>query len=237
MILSTETLDVLKNFSGINSNIYILPGNTIKTCNESGTIIAMAEVQETFQDEIAIYDVSEFLNTLNLLDVPDFSINPAKTAIVFNDSRSKVVYYLASTKVLSKKVVELATKNFNVVDPKVSFLLSAEDLLRLRKASSVFSLDQLMFVSDNGKNISAVVKDPEVNSSNEFILDVGESSVENDVPFSIMVSFSQLKFIKGDYMMNFYLQGNGAKIAEFVHTGLDLRYFCGLDRSSTFGDQ
>lgn len=235
MMLTTDTIEIMKNFSGINGNLLILPGNSIKTCNESGTIIAMAEVPETFDTEIAIYDLGEFLNTLNLLEVPDFSVN--SSSIVLSDSRTKVVYYLASQKVLSKKVVELASKSFNVSDPRVSVLLSAEDLQKLRKAASVFSLDQLSFISENGVSVTAMVKDNEVNSSNEFILDIGKSTIDNDIPFSIVVSFSQLKFIKGDYLMNIYIQPNGAKIAEFVHTGTAIKYFCGLDRSSTFGDQ
>lgn len=235
MMLTSDTIEIMKNFSGINGNLLILPGNSIKTCNESGTIIAMAEVSETFDTEIAIYDLGEFLNTLNLLEVPDFSVN--SSSIVLSDSRTKVVYYLASQKVLSKKVVELASKSFNVSDPKVSVLLTTEDLQKLRKAASVFSLDQLSFISEDGVSVTAMVKDNEVNSSNEFILDVGKSTIENDIPFSIVVSFSQLKFIKGDYLMNFYIQPNGAKIAEFVHTGTAIKYFCGLDRSSTFGDQ
>jgi len=237
MILTTETIDILKNFSGINGNLLILAGNTIKTTNEPGTIIGIANVPETFENDIAIYDLSEFLNTLNLLDVPDFSLNSEKTAIVFNDSRTKIVYYLASQKVLSKKIVELSTKSFNVNDPKVSFLLSSEDLTSLRKAASVFGLDQLSLISDDGKTIKAMVKDLEVNSSNEFILDLGANTIENEVPFTFVVSFSQLKFIRGDYTLNFYVQPNGSKIAEFVHSGMALKYFCGLDRSSTFGDQ
>jgi hypothetical protein len=236
MILSPDTIDVLKNFSGINSNLLILPGNIIKTCNESGTIIAIAKVPETFE-EISIYDLGEFLNTLNLLEVPDFSLNAEKTALIFNDSRSKIVYFLASKKVLSKKVVELASRNFNAENPKVSFVLTAEDLQKLRKAASVFGLDPLSFISENGKQIFALVKDNEVNTSNEFILDIGENSIENETPFSIVLFFSQLKFVKGDYTVNFYFQPNGAKIAEFVHNTIDIRYFCGLDRSSTFGDQ
>lgn len=235
MMLSAETIEIMKNFSGINSNLLILPGKSISTCNESGTIIAMAGVPEEFTEEIAIYDLGEFLNTLNLLDVPDFSVN--NSSIVLKDTRTKIVYYLASQKVLSKKIVELAAKQFSVSDPKVSFLLSADDLQKLRKAASVFGLDQLSFISEDGQSIQAMVKDNEVNSSNEFILDVGNSTIDNDIPFSIVVSFSQLKFIKGDYVMNFYVQPNGAKISEFVHTTSDIKYFCGLDRSTTFGDQ
>jgi hypothetical protein len=235
MMLSTDTIEVLKNFAGINTNLLILPGNVIKTCNESGTNIAIAKVTETFPNEIAIYDLNEFLNTLTLLDSPDFSVSD--TAITIADARTKITYYLASSKVLSKKIVELSTREFNVKDPKVSFMLSQTDLAKLRKAASVFGHDQLSFVSEDGYTISAMVKDITINSSNEYTLEIGNSTIDNEIPFSIVVAFSQLKFIKGDYILNFYLQPNGVKIAEFINTASDVRYFCGLDRSSTFGDQ
>jgi hypothetical protein len=235
MMLTSDTIEILKNFSSINGNLLILPGNSIKTCNEPGTIIAMAEVPEKFETEIAIYDLGEFLNTLNLLEVPDFSVN--SSSIVLSDTRTKIVYYLASQKVISKKIVELSSKEFNVSNPKVSIPLLADDLQKLRKAASVFGLDQLSFISEDGSSVQAMVKDNEVNSSNEYILDMGKSTIANEIPFFIAVSLSQLKFVKGDYTMNFYSQPNGSKIAEFVHLNGMIKYFCGLDRSSTFGDQ
>ena len=55
MNISTDTLSVLKNFSDINQNILVKPGNTIQTISTMKNILAEAEVSEKFDSEFAIY--------------------------------------------------------------------------------------------------------------------------------------------------------------------------------------
>ena len=54
MKLSTNTIQVLKNFASINQNLVIKEGNTISTMSAMKNIVAKAEVEETFPQEIAI---------------------------------------------------------------------------------------------------------------------------------------------------------------------------------------
>ena len=46
MNITTDTLSVLKNFSDINQNILVKPGNTIQTISTMKNILAEAEVSE-----------------------------------------------------------------------------------------------------------------------------------------------------------------------------------------------
>ena len=77
MKLSNHTTSVLKNFATINQNLVIKEGNTITTMSAMKNIVAKAEVEETFPQEIAIYDLNEFLGALSLFTSPilDFSEN------------------------------------------------------------------------------------------------------------------------------------------------------------------
>ena len=61
MKLSNHTTSVLKNFATINQNLVIKEGNSIATMSAMKNIVAKAEVEETFPQEIAIYDLNEFL--------------------------------------------------------------------------------------------------------------------------------------------------------------------------------
>ena len=61
MELSNFTMQVLKNFASINSNIVIHPGNTIMTVAEAKNILVSATVEETFHQEMGVYDLAEFL--------------------------------------------------------------------------------------------------------------------------------------------------------------------------------
>ena len=48
MQLSESTVDVLRNFSGINQNLMIKSGSTIKTISEAKNVVATADIAESF---------------------------------------------------------------------------------------------------------------------------------------------------------------------------------------------
>lgn len=70
MELSNFTMQVLKNFASVNSNVVINPGNTIMTMAEAKNVLASATVVEDFPKKVGIYDLQEFLNVLSLVDSP-----------------------------------------------------------------------------------------------------------------------------------------------------------------------
>ena len=48
MKVSSQTLSVLKNFSEINENILVKPGNTITTISTLKNVLAQATIDERF---------------------------------------------------------------------------------------------------------------------------------------------------------------------------------------------
>ena len=52
MELTENTLQILKNFSAINSNIVINEGYTLQTIAEAKNLLAKAEVVENFPKEL-----------------------------------------------------------------------------------------------------------------------------------------------------------------------------------------
>ena len=71
MKLSKGTLDILKNFATINTNILIREGNTLSTISTGKNIFARAEVTEAFPREFAIYDLNGLLPLLTLMEDTD----------------------------------------------------------------------------------------------------------------------------------------------------------------------
>jgi hypothetical protein len=45
--ISKDTLNILKNFSGINSNLYVKPGSKLTTMSPTKNIMAEVEVEES----------------------------------------------------------------------------------------------------------------------------------------------------------------------------------------------
>ena len=64
MKLSNHTTSVLKNFATINQNLVIKEGNTITTMSAMKNIMARADVEETFPQDVPIYDLDNFLTSL-----------------------------------------------------------------------------------------------------------------------------------------------------------------------------
>ena len=54
MKISKKTFDILKNFSGIRSSIYVDKGNVIRTVSTAKNIMAEAKVDESFPSPFAM---------------------------------------------------------------------------------------------------------------------------------------------------------------------------------------
>ena len=72
MKINKDTLNTLKNFSDINMSIEVKAGNTLRTVSVQKNILAQAEVETTFPQDFAIYEVNRFLGAISLFDNPDF---------------------------------------------------------------------------------------------------------------------------------------------------------------------
>lgn len=68
MKLNKSTIEVLKNFAGINNGMVIHQGARIRTQDNLNKQIAYADIEDSFPVEFAVYDLGEFLSALNLLD-------------------------------------------------------------------------------------------------------------------------------------------------------------------------
>ena len=65
MKLSDITLELLKNFAGINNSILVKQGNKLRTISVAKNILAEADITEDFPKDVAIYDLNQFLNGLS----------------------------------------------------------------------------------------------------------------------------------------------------------------------------
>ena len=54
MNLSDNTVNILKNFAGINNSILVKQGNQLRTISVAKNILAEAEIPEDFPRDVAI---------------------------------------------------------------------------------------------------------------------------------------------------------------------------------------
>ena len=69
MELNEDTLQILKNFASINSNIVFDEGSTIKTISEAKNILSEATISESFPQKFGVYDLNEFKEQTGITEI------------------------------------------------------------------------------------------------------------------------------------------------------------------------
>jgi len=224
MELSENTLNVLKNFSGINPNMMIRSGNTIKTISEARTVLSTAVVDADFPKDFGIYDLNEFMGVLQLVDTPNLKFED--DYVIVNDStgRSKVKYFYSSEETLTTP-----QKDITMPEANVKFKLDNETLSKLKRAASALGHTEISISGKDGV-LSLSVVDSKNKTSNVFSIDVS-GEFDNDVAFNFILSTNNLKILPGDYEIEI----SSKLISQFKHTSLDVKYWIALEKTSTFG--
>ena len=224
MEICANTVNVLKNFSAINGNIVIKPGNKLMTISEAKNILAEAKVPEEFNSVVGIYDLTEFLNVLGLVDKPRVRFEENYMNIGGQSGRELVKYYYADTEMLTTP-----TKPIDMPEADVWFTLDETTLMGLKRAASVFGHGQLSIEPDNG-SIKLSVVDPENSTANEYSIDV-DGGYNND-SFKFILNISNLKMVPDTYEVKI----SSKLISQFTNEGGDLTYWVALEKSSQYGE-
>jgi hypothetical protein len=224
MEISAETVNVLKNFSGINGNIVIRPGNKIMTISEAKNILAEAEVAETFDSIVGIYDLTEFLNMLGLVDTPRVRFEDSFMNINGQSGRELIKYYYADTEMLTSP-----TKPITMPEADVWFDLDVSTLNALKRAASIFGHGQMIIESDDGA-IRLSVSDPENSTANTYSVIVDGGYTQDT--FKYIINIHNLKMISNDYQVKI----SSKLISEFTSSDGNLKYWVALEKSSKHGE-
>ena len=189
MKLSKETLAVIKNFSGINSNILLKQGNTLGTISAQKNVMAETSVTENFSQEFGTYDLNEFLGGMSLMRGADMEFG-TEHYVKIKNNRSAIKYFFAD----SSLIKQAPEKEPAFPSEDVEFTLTEQDLQSLTRAAAVYQLPDFSVIGD-GNEISIVVRDKENDTSNTFSITVGETSDE----FVLNMKVDNIKILKGDY--------------------------------------
>jgi hypothetical protein len=192
MKISKETLDVLKNFSAINPNLVIEQGNKLSTIAEAKNIMASCEVAETFDKDIGIYDLNEFLSALSLIEDPEFVFGD--TSVSIKSALTSLTYRYAD-----KSILTSPERGVNMPEAEVTVELSAEVINQIRRAGAALNHPVVSITTNaNDSKLYLQVKDPSNSSSNIFQYEL-DASYDLDAAFDYQFLISNLKLIAGDY--------------------------------------
>tara|TARA_R100001594_G_scaffold21755_2_gene42057 strand:- start:24 stop:689 length:666 start_codon:yes stop_codon:yes gene_type:complete len=220
MKLSDQTLNILKNFAGINNSILVKQGTQLRTISIAKNILAEAKVDEDFPRDFAVYDLNQFLNGLSLHQDPDLDFKP-ESYISIKEGKRRVKYFYADPNV----IVSPPDKEITLPSEDVHFQLDSSALEKLLKAAAVYQLPDLSAVGEAGV-VKLVVRDKKNDTSNEFAVVVGETDKE----FSFNFKVENIKIIPGAYDVVV----SQKLLSKFTNTNCDLKYYIALEPDSTF---
>ena len=223
MELKESTLQVLKNFSTINLNLIVEPGNVVKTITEAKNVLAEATLEESFPVGFGIYDLNEFLSVVSLVDNPTLKLDENYVIISDSSGRSKSKYFFSDTEMLTAP-----SKAITMPSTDVNFTLDSETLSRLKRASSALGHTNVSITPSDGALELSIV-DPQNTTSNTFSIMVdGEYS---EAKFNFVLNISNLKIVDGDYDVSI----SSKLISNFVNKSTAVQYWIAMEKSSTFG--
>jgi hypothetical protein len=223
MKLSKNTLDILRNFAILNGNIFIPAGNIIKSMSVIGNALASVTVEETFDKDVSIYDLSELLSVLNI--APDGEITLHENRLDVKWGKSKVKYAFAD-QILMRDAIAASKKNVNYPVVDVEFELTGETLSSLHKASSILKAPYVGIYSNEGK-VNLKVFDKALVNSNVFVV---ETEVDTTEDFEVVLDITNLKLLGGDYTVSL----SRRNIIRFAHQSSNLLYYVTADTASVW---
>ena len=221
MKLSDKTINLLKNFSTINQSILFKNGNRLRTISVMKNILAEATIEEEIPKDFGIYDLNQFLNGLALHQTPDLDYSKGENYVVIKEGKMRSRYFFADPSVIVSppdKPIELPTED-------VSFVLSGQQLEKLKKAASVYQLPDVSVIGEDGV-VKLVARDKKNDTSNNFSIVVGET----DKQFVFNFKEENLKIIPGTYEVVV----SSKLLSKFQSQNYDLTYYIALEPDSTF---
>ena len=213
---------MMKNFSDINMSVEVKAGNVLRTVSVQKNILAQAEVETTFPQDFAIYEVNRFLGAVSLFDDPDFEFGEKSVKIGTDKYSLDYVYCDPSM------IVTPPEQNINVPDPEVKFRLTQDTLSQLLKAGNVLGTPEI--VVEGGPHPNDVIRvramDTQNDSSDTFHVNLNDRS---DNSFRFVFKIENIKMVSGDYDVEISSKG----IARFSQN--KLTYWVATESTSTYG--
>ena len=216
MQISKETIDILKNFAGVNSNILIRKGKTLATISTAKNIFAKADVAEDFPEEVAVYDLNSLLALLTLMENQDVEFGDKSLTI--SKDNGKFEYFYSSPSV----IVAAPDKSIEV-DNHYQFKLTAEDVHMIMKAAGITGAPTITISSD-GTTVTLTIGDKKNDTANTYKKVVGTS----EHTFDCHMAVENFKVIPDSYTVTI----SKKKAFHFKHETKVLEYFIAMEPDS-----
>ena len=210
-------MNILKNFATINTNLLFRSGNSVATINAPKTSFARAPVQETFPNDVAIYDLNSLLQLLTFAD--DQEIEFGEKSLTVTNEVGRFEYFYCEPSL----IIAAPTKNIEV-DEVFKFSLTAKDVQTIIKTVGVLAAPTISIIGKDGK-VTMKIGDRKNDSANSFNKVIGES----ESTFECNISSENFKLMQDSYECVL----SRKLFCQFKNTAGTLTYLVAMEPGST----
>jgi len=200
----------------------IKKGKEITTMSAMKNIVARAEVEEEFSQEVAIYDLDNFLICLSLFKNPILEFDSTFMTITEENNPKTACKYWYS----DPSVVMTPSKMITMPSNEVTFTLDSETLSSITKAGAALSSADLVLENTNGTP-SLTVKDKKNATANSYSTGV---DTKGEGKFSFFFKVENLKLMDGKYNV----EVSSKNISHMKNESTPIEYWIALEPESNY---
>lgn len=202
MKLSSETVNILKNFTSINESIFVKKGSVLETISKLKNVLVRAEVSDTFSEDFGIYDLNNFLGVLSLNG--DNTIEFVGNDIIIKGfgGKSELKY----RKTPQSLIVVPPDKKVNMGDDVSAFELTQEEIAWTTSIANRLGSPNMSLVSD-GSTIT--IKCFDVKNDGAHVSSTELEAKGDGKKFNMIFSTENLRFFEGAYDVTISARGIG----------------------------
>ena len=215
---ANDMLEVLQNFGSINQNIVFKQGNSLSIVSEAKNVMAKIELDEPIPMDFGIYDATELVRVMSLVDNAEIQFNEDSLSLAGNGSSIK--YYYSDIDMLTQP----PSKEVTMPDPEVKFILTQDLHNKLKRAASALGHKQIRIDADD-ESVKLVITDTKNATANNFTIR-GDGEVFGDLSSGFTIGIDNLKLMPGDYEV----QVSSKLVSHFKNTDRNVQYWIALEK-------
>ena len=191
-------VEMLKNISTINTQMYFVAGDEQSVISPLGTGFVSIKLDFPIEQPFAILSLPKFLSILSLYNDPEIVITPKFLEISSENDKKICKYQLTNPDFIK---YEKNPQKFNKMVNDISFDLKYSDYSAIMKLGAILKSEFIYFQGDGTKIYLEVNSNSETGDSG--ILEIGET----DIVFKAAISKDTLNLLENDYNVGITKRG------------------------------
>lgn len=222
VILEPETVEILKNFSRINTGIFIKKNSgRIATCRAVKNILAEYTQCQSFPVDIVLYDLNRFINLISSYSAYELEFTDTYLTVVSGIERVRVYFS-------DPELIVYPTKTLALPNCVVQFDMTESMLDSIIKKSRMLDAPDIRISNWIGEEKGFFLQVFDCRSETSSSLEISLGEPPTDEPFEFFFSVEYMKMLPADYTVK--LSDN--TVSEFKAKSMNLTYWVAMNTNS-----